>query len=594
MAGIGIVRREAAGALLGLLVTLWATWPTGAWAATSYPASTGSDGACAFVDPGSYVLNVQTNTYTGPSGTHPLGDGGIYNCTSLTVGAGATLTTTGQSSATGLSGVLEFRVSGPVVIDGTISVSGASGGSGASCGGGFTGIAGSTATCPSGGAGGIASGAQAGENATSTGGAQVAGGGTYGGGGGGDRGGGGGGGGQKGGGGGAGGADAANGNAFGSGGGGGGPGGLGGNVAGGAGKRGSDVAPGSGVAATDGAAGLSGGNGGGGGGGAFGSLNSPAGPAFDPPAAGFHPGSGGGGGGSSGSGDSNGGGGGGGGGAIRITTPSTITINGMITAKGGNGGGAGAAVSGVGGGGGGGGSGGSVFLIAPTITGSGALSATWGLPGLGSGGGGQGGQGSDGYIKIFANSLSGVAANPLADVSPHSYPLTVNLAGAGLGTVTGSGIDCGVDCTEPYDPGSQVGLTATPAPGSEFAGFSGDCAGATCDLTMSADRSVTATFTPASGPPAGADTNPPNTQITKGPKDKTKKKTATFEFSASEPATFACTLDGKQEFKACTSPLTVKVKKGKHSFEVTATDAAGNADPTPATDRWKVKKKKKR
>ncbi len=99
--------------------------------------------------------------------------------------------------------------------------------------------------------------------------------------------------------------------------------------------------------------------------------------------------------------------------------------------------------------------------------------------------------------------------------------------------------------------------------------------------------------TPAPEPEPG-DTAPPDTQITKGPKDKTKKKTATFEFSANEPGvTFNCVLDGKQEFKACTSPLTVKVKKGKHTFQVQARDTAGNLDATPATDSWKVKKKRK-
>ena len=86
----------------------------------------------------------------------------------------------------------------------------------------------------------------------------------------------------------------------------------------------------------------------------------------------------------------------------------------------------------------------------------------------------------------------------------------------------------------------------------------------------------------------------PTATITKGPKSKTKKKTATFEFSANESgATFDCVLDGKQEFKTCTSPLTVKVKKGKHTLSVTATDAGGNKGPT-ATRDWKVKKKKKK
>ena len=90
------------------------------------------------------------------------------------------------------------------------------------------------------------------------------------------------------------------------------------------------------------------------------------------------------------------------------------------------------------------------------------------------------------------------------------------------------------------------------------------------------------------------DTNPPDTTITKRPKDKTKKKTAVFEFSSSEPgSTFECKLDGGQ-FAPCSSPDTLKVKKGKHSFEVRAKDAAGNVDGSPASDSWKVKKKRKR
>jgi len=98
-----------------------------------------------------------------------------------------------------------------------------------------------------------------------------------------------------------------------------------------------------------------------------------------------------------------------------------------------------------------------------------------------------------------------------------------------------------------------------------------------------------------SAPPAagGGDAEPPDTTITQRPKDKSKKKAATFAFTATESATFACTLDGRDQFKACTSPITVRVKKGKHHFEVRATDGAGNADATPASDDWKVKKKKK-
>jgi hypothetical protein len=89
----------------------------------------------------------------------------------------------------------------------------------------------------------------------------------------------------------------------------------------------------------------------------------------------------------------------------------------------------------------------------------------------------------------------------------------------------------------------------------------------------------------------GADTSPPDTTITKHPKKKTKKKRAKFEFTSTEPgSTFQCKID-KGQFVACTSRFEDKVKKGKHNFAVRATDAAGNTDPTPATYRWRVKKK---
>jgi Divergent InlB B-repeat domain len=73
--------------------------------------------------------------------------------------------------------------------------------------------------------------------------------------------------------------------------------------------------------------------------------------------------------------------------------------------------------------------------------------------------------------------------------------LTVNKAGSGVGTVTSSpaGIDCGVDCTEAYDEGTPVTLTASP--GAAFGGWSGACTGpGTCTVTMDASKSVTATF----------------------------------------------------------------------------------------------------
>ena len=94
-------------------------------------------------------------------------------------------------------------------------------------------------------------------------------------------------------------------------------------------------------------------------------------------------------------------------------------------------------------------------------------------------------------------------------------------------------------------------------------------------------------------PASQGDCAPPETTITKRPKDKTKRKQAEFEFISSEPgSSFECAQDGSP-FAACTSPLIRKVGKGKHAFQVRAIDAVGNVDGTPATAQWKVKRKRK-
>jgi hypothetical protein len=81
--------------------------------------------------------------------------------------------------------------------------------------------------------------------------------------------------------------------------------------------------------------------------------------------------------------------------------------------------------------------------------------------------------------------------------APQTFPLNVSKSGAGSGTVTSSpaGISCGADCSESYDSGTVVTLTAAPAGGSTFAGWSGACSGTgSCQVTMTAARSVSATF----------------------------------------------------------------------------------------------------
>ncbi len=83
------------------------------------------------------------------------------------------------------------------------------------------------------------------------------------------------------------------------------------------------------------------------------------------------------------------------------------------------------------------------------------------------------------------------------NLDPVTYTLTVAKAGTGTGTVTSSpaGISCGADCSEAYNSGTVVTLSQAATAGSTFAGWSGACTGTgACQVTMSAAKSVTATF----------------------------------------------------------------------------------------------------
>jgi aryl-phospho-beta-D-glucosidase BglC (GH1 family) len=81
--------------------------------------------------------------------------------------------------------------------------------------------------------------------------------------------------------------------------------------------------------------------------------------------------------------------------------------------------------------------------------------------------------------------------------NPNTQTLTVTKAGTGSGTVTSSpsGINCGSTCGASYSNGTSVTLTFAAGSGSTFAGWIGACSGSgTCTVSMTAARSVTATF----------------------------------------------------------------------------------------------------
>ncbi len=76
-----------------------------------------------------------------------------------------------------------------------------------------------------------------------------------------------------------------------------------------------------------------------------------------------------------------------------------------------------------------------------------------------------------------------------------SFALTVAKTGSGAVTSSPAGIDCGTTCSANFNSGTIVTLTATPAAGNTFGGWSGACTGTgSCIVAMSTNQSVTATF----------------------------------------------------------------------------------------------------
>ncbi len=105
--------------------------------------------------------------------------------------------------------------------------------------------------------------------------------------------------------------------------------------------------------------------------------------------------------------------------------------------------------------------------------------------------------GSTTSCAVTMNAARNVTAT-FSPVSASNYTLQVSLSGSGSVSSNPSGITCGSDCSESYTSGTSVTLTAATNSGYSFSGWNGSsCSGTgTCMVSMTAARSVTATFTP--------------------------------------------------------------------------------------------------
>jgi hypothetical protein len=118
-----------------------------------------------------------------------------------------------------------------------------------------------------------------------------------------------------------------------------------------------------------------------------------------------------------------------------------------------------------------------------------------------------------GTCTLTMNSDKAVTATFAAVAS--NYALTISKVGSGTVTSTSGAINCGATCSATLSSGTSVTLNASPTSGYTFSGWSGSgCSGTgTCVVTMSAARTVVATFVSSTGgityyvAPTGSDSN---------------------------------------------------------------------------------------
>lgn len=99
-----------------------------------------------------------------------------------------------------------------------------------------------------------------------------------------------------------------------------------------------------------------------------------------------------------------------------------------------------------------------------------------------------------GYI-VGTGDINGTYHAFLLSPIPNQIKLDVVIAGSGKVQSDPAGLNCSNTCAGSFDEGKQVTLSAAPAAGYAFSGWSGACSGkGACAVTMDGHKSVTATF----------------------------------------------------------------------------------------------------
>jgi hypothetical protein len=200
---------------------------------------------------------------------------------------------------------------------------------------------------------------------------------------------------------------------------------------------------------------------------------------------------------------------------------------------------------------------------------------------------------ADGPHTFQARALDG-AGNPDPTPASHSWTIDATAPDTSIGPTQPAALTTATSATFDFssnEPGSfACQLDSGPfVTCSTPKSYSGLADGSHMFSVRATDTASNADATPASYTWT-VDTTAPSTAIgPTTPPAHTSSASATLDFSSSEPgSTFECRLDGAA-YGACTTPvLHAGLGDGIHTFDVRATDPAGNLDTTPASYTWTI------
>jgi len=203
-----------------------------------------------------------------------------------------------------------------------------------------------------------------------------------------------------------------------------------------------------------------------------------------------------------------------------------------------------------------------------------------------------------GIAAYLAITLSGCGGGvPESAPKPTDFSLTVSSSGSGTVSSTPAGINCGTTCSASFAAGSSVTLTATPAAGDSFSGWSGACSGAgKCTVVLNADTAVGAAFS-APGTVTVSAVGPGTGTVTSNPAGINCGQSCSGTFPSGTSVTLTATAAANSSFAgwsgACTGTaacFAYRISRRPHDGPLSRVSACRPADrrrgaPAPASPR---------